>query len=61
MKKITKEQKLKLTYKDLVKYNKSLTVDQLQNIVIGEIEIDFGTIFIDNLVTKTIAITNKNL
>ena len=61
MKKITKEQKLKLTYKDLVKYNKSLTVDQLQNIVISEIEIDFGTIFIDNLVTKTIAITNKNL
>ena len=61
MKKITKEQKLKLTYKDLVKYNKSLTVDQLQNIVISEIEIDFGTIFIDNLVTKTITITNKNL
>ena len=52
---------LKLSIKDIAKYAKSLSTEQLSNIEIKQKQLAFGNVFIDTEMTKTITIVNRNV
>ena len=51
----------KLSIKDIAKYAKSLSTEQLSNIEIKQKQLAFGNVFIDTEMTKTITIVNRNV